>query len=98
MSDEKQRPKKVMPISPGRPKGIPNKTTQTAKEAIAKAADSLGGAYRLVEWAKEDPANERAFWATIYPKLLPLQVQGPGANGEHLITGINITFKTADGS
>ncbi len=63
---------------PGRPKGIPNKTTQTAKDAIALAADRLGGADRLVEWAKEDPANERAFWATIYPKLLPLQVTGEG--------------------
>jgi hypothetical protein len=33
--------------------------------------------------------DERAFWATIYPKLLPLQVNGPGENGEHVIT-----FKT----
>jgi hypothetical protein len=28
-------------------------------------------------WAKEDPVNERAFWASIYPRLLPLQVTGP---------------------
>ena len=58
----------------GRPAGVPNKTTQAAKDAIAEAARELGGATRLVEWAKEDPLNERAFWATIYPKLLPLQV------------------------
>ena len=58
----------------GRPKGSQNKTTQTAKEAIATAADALGGADRLVEWAKEDPKNEHAFWASIYPKLLPMQV------------------------
>lgn len=73
---EKQRLKKVMPVSPGRPKGIPNKTTRTAKEAIALAAENLGGADRLVAWAKEDPLNERAFWSSIYPKLLPLQVTG----------------------
>lgn len=73
---EKQRQKKVMPVSPGRPKGVPNKTTQTAKDAIAKAAELLGGADRLVAWAQEDPANERVFWGTIYPKLLPLQVTG----------------------
>lgn len=85
MSDEKQRPKKVMPISPGRPKGVPNKMTQTAKDAIAKAAHELGGADRLVAWAKEDPSNERAFWTAIYPKLLPLQVQGAGEGGEHLL-------------
>jgi len=61
---------------PGRPKGVPNKTTVAAKDAIAKAADALGGADRLVAWAKEDPANEKIFWGTIYPKLLPLQVSG----------------------
>lgn len=62
----------------GRPAGVPNKTTRAAKEAIAIAADKLGGADRLVAWAQEDPANERVFWGTIYPKLLPLQVSGEG--------------------
>lgn len=64
----------------GRPKGSPNKTTQTAKDAIALAAERLGGAARLVEWAQEDPANEKVFWGTIYPKLLPLQVTGDADN------------------
>lgn len=68
---------------PGRPKGSPNKVTKAAKDAIADAAERLGGSNRLVEWAKEDPKNEHAFWATIYPKLLPLQVNGPGPEGEH---------------
>lgn len=58
----------------GRPKGVPNKATRTAKEAIAFAAEGLGGAERLVKWAMEAPENERTFWGTIYPKLLPLQV------------------------
>ena len=73
---------------PGRPKGLPNTTTQTAKDAIAAAAEALGGAERLVAWAKEDPGNERVFWGTIYPKLLPLQVQGPGENGEHIFSEV----------
>ena len=60
----------------GRPKGTPNKMTMQAKEAISYAAEGLGGADRLVEWAKEDPQNEKVFWAQIYPKLLPLQVTG----------------------
>jgi hypothetical protein len=63
---------------PGRPKGSPNKTTQAAKDAIATAASELGGAERMVKWVKEDPLNERVFWGTIYPKLLPLQVSGEG--------------------
>lgn len=69
---------------PGRPKGSPNKTTKAAKEAIAEAAEKLGGTNRLVTWAREDAKNEHAFWATIYPKLLPLQVHGPGGEGEHI--------------
>ncbi|WP_167313402.1 hypothetical protein [Ralstonia insidiosa] len=69
----------------GRPKGAKNKTTLAAKEAIAIAAERLGGADRLVEWAKEDPANERVFWGTIYPKLLPLQVAGEGGGPLQLV-------------
>jgi hypothetical protein len=60
----------------GRPKGVPNKMTTAVKDVIAGAAQELGGQRRLVEWAQEAPENERAFWAQIYPKLLPLQVNG----------------------
>lgn len=65
---------------PGRPKGSPNKVTKAAKEAIAEAAEQLGGVNRITEWAKEDPKNEHAFWATIYPKLIPVQVGGDPNN------------------
>ena len=60
----------------GRQKGTPNKVTAAAKAVIAEAAERLGGCDRLVDWAREAPENERAFWASIYPKLLPLQVHG----------------------
>ena len=60
----------------GRPKGAVNKTTASAKAVIEEAANGLGGAARLLEWAQEDQANEKAFWSSIYPKLLPLQVNG----------------------
>lgn len=69
----------------GRPKGSVNKTTATAKAMIEQVADLLGGTQRMVAWAKEAPENERTFWGTIYPKLLPLQVHGPGDEGEHLV-------------
>lgn len=61
---------------PGRPKGSLNKTTLAAKDAISLAAEGLGGTERLIAWAQEDPANERVFWGSIYPKLLPLQLSG----------------------
>lgn len=61
---------------PGRPPGSRNKTTTLAKEAIALAAEGLGGTERLIEWAKETPENEKAFWTQLYSKLMPLQVAG----------------------
>ncbi len=64
----------------GRQKGTPNKSTAIAKEAIAAAADKLGGTDRLVAWAREDEKNEHSFWTTIYPKLLPVQVAGDSDN------------------
>jgi hypothetical protein len=72
----------------GRPKGSPNKVGKEAKEVIAAAAEGLGGLARLIEWAKLDPKNEGAFWASIYPKLLPLTLHGAGEDGEHLVRSI----------
>ena len=60
----------------GRPPGSLNRMTQTVRDAIAQAAEGLGGPERLIEWAREDPKNETAFWTSLYPKLLPLQVSG----------------------
>lgn len=80
---EQEKPKNTGQFgkgNPGKPKGAKNKTTVAAKEAIALAAEKLGGTDRLVAWAQEDPLNERAFWSTIYPKLLPLQVGGDPEN------------------
>lgn len=65
---------------PGRKKGIPNKATTAAKDAIAMAAEGLGGTSRLIAWAQEDPLNERAFWSSIYPKLIPVTLAGDAAN------------------
>lgn len=74
----------------GRPKGSLNKATTAAKDAIALAAEGLGGTQRLVAWAKEDPLNERAFWSNIYPKLLPLQVTGEGGGPIETVSRIEL--------
>lgn len=68
----------------GRPKGSQNKTTVAAKEAIQMAFEGIGGAQRLTEWIKLDPEHEKAFWVSIYPKLLPLQVNAEGGIHIHL--------------
>lgn len=63
---------------PNQGKRGPSKTTLAAKEAIALAAEKLGGAERLAAWAKKNSKNEELFWTRIYPRLLPVQVTGEG--------------------
>jgi hypothetical protein len=82
----------------GRQKGTPNKMTATARDAIAIAASELGGHGRLVEWAKESPENERAFWVQIYPKLVPVQNEISGPDGGALVTTINLVPLAGVGS
>lgn len=76
--------------NPGKPKGATNKTTRAAKEAIAAAAEGLGGVQRLIDWAKEDPLNERAFWSSIYPKLIPVTLAGDEDNPIKTVARIEI--------
>ena len=76
--------------NPGKPVGAVTKTGKLAKEAIALAAEGLGGTERLIAWAQEDPQNERAFWSSIYTKLLPLQVSG--VDGDAIKHSVKITF------
>lgn len=71
---------KGQPKLGGRKKGTPNKVSKEAKQAIAEAAEQLGGVERMVAWAKSDVVNERAFWATIYPKLVSITVAGDKDN------------------
>lgn len=92
-SAEKRKPPAA---GKGRKKGTLNKTTRAAKDAIAAAAEALGGAERLTAWAQEDPANERVFWGTIYPKLLPLQVSGEG--GGPIVTRVLLSALDDDGA
>lgn len=75
----------------GRPKGSQNKVSKEAKQAIAEAAEALGGVDRIVNWAKEAPENEKAFWAQIYPKLIAVAV-----DANHTVVG-NVVFKGLNG-
>lgn len=78
-------PESLKNLKRGGTKRGPNKVTATAKAMIEAVAASLGGAERMAAWAQEAPENERVFWGTIFPRLLPLQVNGPGEEGEHLV-------------
>lgn len=63
---------KIIP-SPGRKKGVPNKITGEAKNMIALAFEGAGGLPALIKWAKKKPD---IFYAQLYTKLIPMQVQG----------------------
>lgn len=68
----------------GRPKGAANKTTKEVKEMILEALQRAGGIQYLVDQAREKPV---AFLGLV-GKVMPLQVNGPGENGEHLFQKI----------
>ena len=56
----------------GRPLGSHNRLTRSAREAIEHCAHALGGGQRLYRWCRESKVNERIFWSSIYPRLLPI--------------------------
>jgi hypothetical protein len=60
---------------PGRPKGVPNKVTLAAKEAIHEAFEQMGGIEALVTWANKGD-NAKVFYSQIWPKIVPLTVGG----------------------
>ena len=65
----------------GRPKGAQNKITKALKEMILEALDRAGGVDYLLNQAEDNP---NAF-LTLVGKVLPLQVNGAGGDGEHIV-------------
>lgn len=63
------------PLPPSRTrKGIPNKITVEAKNAIALAFEGIGGVEGLIKWAKKTATNRAIFYSQIYTKLIPVTV------------------------
>lgn len=67
-------------LAKGRPAGVPNKMTTSAKECIALVAERLGGPDALEEWVRANPNHLDTFWERIYPRLLPIQLAGDSKN------------------
>jgi hypothetical protein len=65
----------------GRQKGARNKVTQGAVANVMEVFDMLGGAKGFAEWATE---NKTEYYKH-YAKLIPLQINGAGDDGEHVI-------------
>jgi hypothetical protein len=65
---------------PGRPKGVPNKTTTLVKDAILKALDEADPEGAVAYLKKQATANPTAF-LTLVGKVLPMQVEHSNPDG-----------------
>lgn len=61
---------------PGRPKGLPNKTTALLKDAILRAAEAAGGGEGLVGYLTTQAKDNPAPFLSLLGKVLPMQVTG----------------------
>lgn len=76
---QKQSLRKPPPPSPGRPKGVPNKTTQLLKDAILKAAEQAGnkvGDDGLVSYLEVQATENPGPFMSLLGKVLPMQITG----------------------
>lgn len=47
---------------------------KAGRDIIAGVFEALGGAEAMAEWVKANPEHEKAFYGTIYPKLIGVQL------------------------
>lgn len=66
---------------PGRPKGMPNKTTALLKDAVLQAATNAGGKAGMVGYLQTQAIENPTAFLSLLGKTMPLQVQGGGENG-----------------
>lgn len=87
-------PRKTLPPGPGRPKGLKNKSTMLAKEAIARFVD--GNAEQLQGWLeeihkKDGPAMAFKCFADLLeyhvPKLSRSEISGPNGGPQKMEVG-----------
>lgn len=83
---------------PGRPKGLPNKATQQAREAIGKFVDENAG--RLQEWldriATKDPEKAFSLFQSVIeyhvPKLQRSEQQFLDKNGQPADASVAVKY------
>lgn len=74
---KKTSEKHKLPPGPGRPKGMPNKTTALLKDAILKAAEQAGGKDGIVGYLKVQAKKNPGPFMALLGKVLPMQIAGP---------------------
>ena len=63
---------------PGRPKGMPNKTTALLKDAILEAARGAGGKGGMVAYLTTQATENPGPFMALLGKVLPMQLTGDG--------------------
>lgn len=80
---------------PGRPKGVPNRTTALLKDAILKAAERAGGKAGLVGYLEAQAKDNPGPFMALLGKVLPMQMTGPD-DGPIQTENVNPVAKLAD--
>ena len=82
--EKRGRPENLTNAGKGRPKGSQNKTTALLKDAILQAAQQAGGEAGMVGYLKEQADKNPGPFMTLLGKVLPMQIEGGGDEGEHV--------------
>lgn len=77
-------------VAADRPDAIHDTGPTIARDAIAQAFDRIGGVEAFVAWIEGSEDHRKLFYATLYPKLLSLQVTGKGGATLAQITRIEL--------
>lgn len=75
---------------PGRKKGVPNRWTGQAKDAIIETFERCGGVDGYIAWVNSSEKARDIFYGSVVPKLIPVQVTGAadGPVAIQIVTGV----------
>ena len=59
--------------NPGRPHGIPNRTTVSVKAALEAAVQGLGGVPALIAWGQQEPGEFYRLWGKLLPRNVTIE-------------------------
>jgi hypothetical protein len=59
--------------NPGRPHGIPNRTTVSVKAALEAAFQGLGGVPALIAWGQQEPGEFYRLWGKLLPRNVTIE-------------------------
>ena len=75
-------PESLKNLKAGNKRG-PAKTTKLLKDAILEAAQAAGGEGGMVGYLTLQATENPGPFLALLGKVLPMQISGPGENGEH---------------